>query len=123
MKKVLSILLGLVLCFSLCACGSKSSESTVSSEYTESVEDKVRNAVETTISVYVKLSYNTTGVPTIICYIDSSGTNEYTVSGKVTVRDKYGDSYTGKYDAVVVYNPETDSCSVSSYDLGDLYQD
>jgi hypothetical protein len=38
------------------------------------------------------------------------------VSGKITVHDKYGDSYTGTYDAVVVYDTAEDEASVISFD-------
>ena len=74
------------------------------------------------IMVEIALSYDTTGVPTITTFVDEIGENTYEVTGKVTVKDKYGDSYTGKYDAEVEYNPATDNCDVD-LELGDLYKD
>lgn len=115
MKKLFAIILSVVLGLSLCACSESGSNS-------ESVEDKVRSAVENYIMASVAVQYDTTGVPSITAYIDEIGENEYEVTGKVTVRDKYGDSYTGKYDAVVEYDPETDDCAVDC-NLGNLYKD
>ena len=46
----------------------------------------------------------------------------FEVTGKVTVKDKYGDSYTGKYDAVVEYDPATDDCDANC-DIDKLYKD
>ncbi len=114
MKKLLAAFLALVLCFSLCACADKKTN-------TETVEDKVRSAVEARLITYVALSYDTVGVPSITCYIDEVDENKFEVSGKVTVKDKYGDTYSGKYDAEVEYNPSTDECSVD-YDLDKLYK-
>ena len=53
--------------------------------------------------------------------VRATGENEYEVTGKVTVQDKYGDSYTGNYDATVEYNPTTDKCDVDC-NIGDLYK-
>ena len=51
-------------------------------------------------------------MPTITTYVEKISENTYEVTGKVTIKDKYGDSYTGKYDAEVEYNPSTEKCSV-----------
>ena len=40
----------------------------------------------------------------------------------VTIRDKYGDTFTGKYDATAIYNPLTDEFDVD-YEVGKLYKD
>ena len=114
MKKLFAIILSMLLCLSLCACGSNGGD-------TESVEDKVRDAVESQINVDIMLRYDTTGVPSITTYIDEIGENEFEVTGKVTVRDKYGDTYTGNYDAVVEYDPATDDCDVDC-DIDTLYK-
>lgn len=116
MKKILALILAVFMCLSLCACGGGKGENS------ESVEDKVRSSVESRLMTYVTLSYETVGVPTITCYIEEVGENVFEVSGKVTVKDKYGDTYSGKYDAEVEYDPSTDKCDVD-YDLGKLYKD
>ena len=114
MKKFLTSILTMLACFSLCACGSDGGN-------VESVEDKVKNAVETRIKVNIIMQYETTGVPNITYYVDEISENNFEVTGKVTVRDKYGDTYTGNYDAVVEYNPTTNECEVDC-DIGILYK-
>ena len=116
MKKVLAIILAMILCFSLCACNGGNEEDT------ESIEDKVKSAVKSDIMATIKLQYDTTGLPNITCYVDKISENKFEVTGKVTVKDKYGDSYTGKYDADVEYKPERDYCDVD-LDIGSLYKD
>lgn len=116
MKRVFALILVFALCFGLCACGGGSTESK------DSPEDKVRSAVRSRIMVEIALGYETTGVPTITAYVDDIGNNCYEVTGKVTVKDKYGDSYTGKYDAEVEYDPATGDCDVD-LELDSLYKD
>lgn len=116
MKRVFALILAFALCFGLCACGGGSTESK------DSPEEKVRIAVRSQIVVELMFSYDTTGAPTITTYVDEIGNNRYEVTGKVTVNDKYGDSYTGKYDAEVEYDPATGDCDVD-LDLGTLYKD
>ena len=115
MKKVFSIILAMVLCLSLCACSGGNVD-------TKSVEDKVKLAVESQIMAKITLQYDTTGIPSITYYIDKISENKFEVTGKVTVKDKYGDSFTGKYDAVVEYDPATDKCDADC-DIGKLYKD
>ena len=110
------MILAFALCFGLCACGGGSTESK------DSPEDKVSSAVISRITVEILLSYDTNGTPTITTYVDEIGNNRYEVTGKVTVYDKYSDSYTGKYDAEVEYDPATGHCDVD-LDLGTLYKD
>ena len=85
-------------------------------------EDKLESAVKSRIMVEITLTYETTGVPSITTYVKEIGDNLYEVTGKVSVKDKYGDSYTGKYDAEVEYDPATEDCDVD-LDLGKLYKD
>ena len=115
MKKIFLIILTLIMCFSIIACEGDKKE-------TESIEDKVRSAVESRIIVNISLTYDTVGVPNCTYYIDKVDDNNFKVTGKVTVKDKYGDTYTGKYDAEVTYNPTTDDCAVI-LDLDKLYKD
>lgn len=112
MKKFFAVLMSVVLCFSLVAC---------TAEKTETVENKVKSAVEARLITYVSIAYDTIGVPNITYYIEEVGENKFEVSGKVTVQDKYGDTYSGNYDAEVEYNSSTDKCTVD-YDLGKLYK-
>lgn len=116
MKRVFSLLLVIALCFGLCACGGGSKESE------KSPSEAVTSAVKSRIMVEIALGYDTVGVPSITTYVDEVSSNLYEVTGKVTVKDKYGDSYTGKYDAEVEYDPATGDCDVD-LELGKLYKD
>lgn len=117
MKKFLSLLLTISLCVSLVACGGGGS----SESKTESVESKVERSVKAYINTEIMFSYDTVGDPNITYYIDEISENNFEVSGKVTVKDKYGDSYSGKYDAIVKYNPETDKCD-TDVEIDKLYK-
>ena len=119
MKKLFAILLALVLCFSLCACGGDSG-STETVE--ETVEDKVEDEVQAYVSSRVLLEYDIFGPPNITCYVAKETENEFKVTGKVTVKDEYGDSYTGNYDTYVEYDPETDTCNVTECYIDTLYK-
>ena len=114
MKKVLAIIMAVIMCLSLCACGKK--------EPVETVEDKVISSVKSNIMARIAIQYDTVGAPSITCFIDEIGENQYEATGKVTVKDKYGDSYTGKYDATVKYDPSTDDCNVNCT-IDKLYKD
>ena len=115
MKKFFSIMLVSILMFSLFACGKD-----VKTEKT--VNDKVSDAVKSQIILKIALQYNTVGVPTITTFVQEKGNNKFEVTGKITVKDKYGDKYTGKYDAEVTYDPELDKCKVS-LEIDDLYKE
>ena len=114
MKRIFLIILALIMCFSIIACDGNKKE-------TKSIEDKVRSAVESRIIVEIGYTYDTVGVPNCTYYIDKIDDNNFKVTGKVTVKDKYGDTYTGKYDAEVTYNPTTDECT-AFLDLDKLYK-
>lgn len=109
MKKLLALLLTLVLCLSLCACGEKEPEF----DPEEAFESKVSSAV----AAYCVLSYQDVKTAiTTLSDIDVDG-DIYTGKGKVTVRDNYGDTYVGKVTAVYKYNEETQSFSKVSLDI------
>ncbi len=114
MKKFIAFLLVVVLSFSLVACGNSGGSE-------ETVYDKIEDSVSASINVRIMLSYDTQGVPNITYYIKEINENTYTVSGKVTVKDKYGDSYTGNYDATATYNSAEDDFDID-LDLGTLYK-
>ena len=101
MKKFLALVLALVMCASLVACSSEEAE--------ESIEDKVKDSVQYNIMVRIKLQYDS-NVSDITYNINEISENNFEVTGKVTVKDKYDDVYSGKYDATVKYDPETDEC-------------
>lgn len=118
MKRILVLLLAVLMCVGLCACD----ESSGYQDEELSPEEAVEKAVRNQITAKIILSYETEGVPTITSYVNEAGENVYEVTGKVTVKDKYGDFYTGKYDAEVEYDPEIGNCDVD-LELGTLYKD
>ena len=122
MKKLLILLL------SICMIGSigtfvSCKDSTEASSSVETVGDKGRSKArsEVTFGVYAKYGY----FPTVnITNVSESYTeNKYYVSGKYTVRDNYGDKYTGKFDLTIVYDPETDTCKVTEKEIQSAYKD
>lgn len=115
MKKILSIILVTALLISLCACGSSSGS-------TRSLSDRAASQVKSTIQVYINMSYEIVGVPQVTTYVKDLGGGEYQVTGKVTIRDEYGDSYTGKYDATATYSESSDRFDVD-FDVDSLYKD
>lgn len=114
MKKLIAFVLVIALLVSLCACGSSSTP--------KSLSDRAASQVKSTIQVYINLSYDIVGVPQVTTYVKDLGGGEYQVTGKVTIRDEYGDSYTGKYDATATYNESSDRFDVD-YDVDSLYKD
>lgn len=116
MKKVFSLILALVMCLSLCACGIGKDKKE------KSMSERAADAVRAQINVYITLHYDTNGVPQVTTYVNETSMYQFEVSGKVTIRDKYGDTFTGKYDATAIYNPLTDEFDVD-YEVGKLYKD
>ncbi|MBO5214517.1 MAG: hypothetical protein J6B86_07095 [Clostridia bacterium] len=115
MKKFLSLILVVILCGSLCACGNGGSSAE------EDREGDVRRAVYQQILTET-MFYEKAGTPTVTYYFEEISEYEYEVTGKVTIKDKYGDTYTGKYDAVVNISPTDGKCAVD-LELGTLYKD
>lgn len=116
-SRIISVLLAVAMSFIMCACGGANVKEELS------VEELVEFSVQAKIGGLVKIMYDITGAPRITCYVEEVDENEYEVTGKVTVTDKYGDTYTGKYDAEVEYDPEKKSCLVGDCDIADLYKD
>ena len=102
------------MCLLFCACGDEAEE--------KSVNEVIGDAIESYVRVDVSLRYEISGLPTVTHYINQLEENQYEVTGKVTVKDKYGDTYTGKYDAVVDYDPVANKASVDTCDIDQLYK-
>ena len=120
MIKLFLVLLMSVIMLSLIACGG-TKEPEKSPE--ELIVEDVKNDVSSEIIATIIWKYETEGTPIITHYVDEISENKFDVTGKVTVRDKYGDTYTGKYDAVVEYDPAKEDSEIVSFDLGTLYKD
>ncbi len=116
MKRAISLLLAFIMCVSFCACETERSEDS------ESLSDRVASEVKAQIMFHVGLSYEIVGAPRVTAFVKEIGDNEFRVTGKVTIRDNYGDTYTGKYDATASYDEDSDNISVD-YDIGELYKE
>ena len=116
MKRIICLFFVIAMIFTLCACGGETEEE-------KSVLDKVADASDWYISFHISMSYGDAviGAPTFTHYVADFGDNNYLVTGKVTVRDRYGDECWAKYEASVRYNPDTDKCSVTDYEVGTFY--
>ena len=102
---IVAIILGVVL----------SSGSTTKGEAPKTIEDEIRSKVDARVIVEAVWTYS--GTPTVnITTVDISndGTTAK-VYGKLSVRDNYGDTYTGKFSADVTINDG--SVSVKDVDI------
>ena len=123
MKKFLILLLSICMIGSIGAFAScRGSTETETSSSVETIEDKVRSSARSTVTtgVYAKYGY----IPSVnITSVSESYTeNQYYVRGKYTVRDDYGDTYTGKFDVTIVYDPVADRCKATEKDIQTAYK-
>lgn len=112
----------IALCLMLFIIASLGAGCSVGEKDEPSVSSRVVTEVKSKVQFMVGFQYDIVGLPQVTAYVQETGTNTYEVTGKVTVKDKYGDTYTGKYDAVATYDPETDDISVDE-EIGKLYKD
>lgn len=122
MKKLLILLL------SICMIGSigtfvSCKDSTEASSSVETVEDKVRSEARSAVTTGVYFKYGHVPTVSITNVSETYTVNKYYVSGKYRVRDNYGDGYTGKFDLTIVYDPETDTCTVTEKEIQTAYKD
>lgn len=110
MKRWIALLLALVACLSLCACGKKEPPK-------PSVTDLLRDEVEIDIQVYCSVYYENVRSTSCTMFTDDQGDGLYHVSGKATVIDNYGDKYQGNYDADYQYNEEDESFTQINFEL------
>lgn len=100
MKRTIAFLLALITIFSLAACGKKEEESF-------DVDDALKRSVRSSVTTYCYFNFKDVKfVDVSVTDTDVSG-DLYTVKGKVTVTDGYGDKYTGKFDGVFQLSGES----------------
>ena len=114
MKKVVTIMMALALLLSLCACenggGSKA----------KTEKDVIENAVKhrANAAAQVRLDNEYSVFPTTtISYSRETGDNSWEVSGKVSIKDKYGNPRMYSFDATVLYLPETNEAKIINFKL------
>lgn len=125
MKKLLALFLVLMMCTCLFACGAGSTGENTQTEAQSSDDDvfeRVQSMAENSVRAYVKYAYDYKDV-SLTTYVDALSGSKYEVSGKVTITDKYGDSYTGNYDVLLTYDVFNDTLTVDSTDVDSLYRD
>lgn len=121
MKKISKIavlmLLSIVFTMSAVSCGSGSTQED-KPKVEKSPEDIVESAVTSRAWSYANTLYDISGLPDVfIATCNETEENLYEVYGKVNVKDNYGDSYTGKFEAIAEYNPETKEADVTEFDM------
>ena len=113
MKKAIAFVLALIMIMSLVACGNfgkSHQENEEVAETAENLKDRARKSAERYVAIYAGLSYSVSGVPYAhVATINEISENKWKVYGKVNLKDKYGDAYSGNFDGYVTYDPESDS--------------
>ena len=120
MKKIVLILAILMLGVFVCACGNDANNTSSKNEL--SVEEKVAKEVESRLKIKIINEYDIHGLPSFSSRVTKIEENKFAVTGNVSVYDTNDDKYTGNYEAIVEYNPETDDYSIADYNLGELYK-
>ena len=110
------LVIGLVIAFILLFVGTPQGK-----EEVLTIEDKVRQDAEISAEVYVMLRYDTTYQDAYVTSLTELENGEWEVYGKISARDNYSDSYTGKfYGTCTVDENEEADCDV---DVETLYKD
>ena len=114
MKKIIAIILAVIMCISMVACAAVSKEPESNEP---SLSDKIHTAVMARANMYCKVMYE--DVRNVTIDIGSSAEAEdgtYTVKGYARIIDNYGDTYKGKFEAVVEVD-DSGSVSCSKFNL------
>lgn len=122
MKKLLILLLSICMIVSIGTFVS-CKDSTEASSSVETVEDKVRSEARSAVTTGVYFKYGDVPTVNITNVRERDTVNKYYVSGRYRVRDDFGDSYTGEFDLTIVYDPETDTCTVTEKEIQTAYKD
>ena len=89
------------------------------------LKDRVRSRVDSTAKVYVMLKYDTSYVNIEIYTLEKESDNTYEAYGKIKLRDKYGDNYSGKFDGTcTIENAEKEDEDITcNLDYGKFYKE
>lgn len=104
MKKALSLILALVLCLSLCACGGKRSSEKMTPE--EAVVDSAEWKVK--FDLYNRGYKVAPNIQTSIKEVDE---NKFEFSGTYSAKNEFGELIKGTFKGTGTYYPETESAS------------
>lgn len=125
MKKLISLILAIVMCLGLCACGGGGAET--ASENSKSVAEEDPQEIKELIinhakdKIYLefrdKLGAKDISFPTVS--LTDEGENEYKVSGKVQFYDEQYKRYSASFKGTAKYSS---SGVAFSYSVEDLYK-
>ena len=105
-KRILAAFIAAVMCALLCACGAE--ESTVSTVKETSLEEKAVSSVESKVRSKLSEKYDTSGG--VLCktaaVTEVKEDKRFEVSGKVFIKDKYGNLTSTIYDGTVFFNDD-----------------
>ena len=123
MQRTLALLLALCLCMGLCACEMDTQQTTATEE--TSVSDEAYHQVEIQVMARLRARFraHTSYVRVNISTFREIGENKWEAYGKASFNDEYGDTYSGKWSAIVNYDPERDSFGVSMEADDTFYKD
>lgn len=110
MKKVLSLILALVMCLSLCACGNKDTSSEKTPK--EAVSDRAQSSVELTLTAR---KYKVARAK--ITTIEEVAENEFEFSGTYTAKDENYGEVKGTFEGTGIYDPETKDVDIIDIDI------
>ena len=109
MKKLITLLLALCMCFAICGCGKKEPEITP--------EQHVRDMIQGTMCIDVAVGLSLGGNEIKQLYPDTSTVtidgSEWVAYGKVTATDVYGNRWIAQFDAYGTYDEVDDEARVS----------
>ena len=110
---IVLVIIGIIIVVFLLNSGNK--------EPVETLEDRVRSRARTTALTYVMLWYDVGNPNVRVTTVKETENNEYEVYGKISVKDNYGDPYSGTIDGICSVDEIEDiSCDL---DYSDLYRD
>ena len=111
MRKITGVLLLMMVCLLFCSCGSNSPE------------DKIKSNIQTSIIQEIEDEYDIKSITDITYNIEQMTIKTYCVSGKIKLKDRYGNYYQGEYDAYLEYVAETEEYIVEELDIYDLIKE
>lgn len=106
MKKAIALILVLMLCLSLCACGGKDTSDKMTPK--EAVADAAKWDVQFTLT-----ASGCKGLPSVqVTTIEEVGDNEFEFYGTYSAQNEYNQTVKGTFAGTGTYNPETEKASV-----------
>ena len=113
MKKAISLLLALVMCLSLCACGG-GNDAADEKTPKEAVSDRAKSYVELTLTAR---KYKVARATIPYSAVEEIGENEFKFSGTYTAKDENYGEVKGKFEGTATYDPETKDVEIIDIEI------